>query len=51
MLITNFIGYKYWNPCWVYIILIITPVVKLFHLDIINLARYNEEEEYNYDIS
>jgi hypothetical protein len=51
MLITNFLGYKYWNSCWVYIILIITSLVKPFHLDKINLARYNEEEEHNYDIS
>ena len=51
MLITNFLGYKYWNLCWVYIILIITPLVKRFHFDIINLARYNEKEEHNYDIS
>jgi hypothetical protein len=34
-----------------YIIHILTPLVKPFHLDIINLARHNEEEEHNYDIS
>jgi hypothetical protein len=40
MSITNFLGYKYWSPCWVYIILIITPLVKPFHIDIINLASF-----------
>ena len=25
---------------------ILTPLVKPFHLDIINLAKYNEEEEH-----
>ena len=39
MLIPNFLRYKHWNPCWVYIIPILTPLVKYFHLDIINLAK------------
>ena len=26
--------------------IILTPLVKPFHLEIINLARHNEEEEY-----
>jgi hypothetical protein len=46
MLITNFLGYKQWSPCWVYIIPILTPLVKPFHLDIINLAKYYEEEKH-----
>jgi hypothetical protein len=46
MLIANFIGYKHWSPYWVYIIHILTPLVKHFHLDIINLAKHNEEEEH-----
>jgi hypothetical protein len=46
MLIANFIGYKHWSPYWVYIIPILTPLVKPFHLDIINLAKHNEEEEH-----
>ena len=29
-----------------YIIHILTPLVKPFHLDIINLVRHNEEEEH-----
>jgi hypothetical protein len=45
MLIANLLGYKHWSPCWVYIIHILTPLVKPFHLDIINLAKHNEEEE------
>jgi hypothetical protein len=46
MLIANFLGYKHWSPCWVYIILISTPLVKPFHLDMIILAKHNEEEEH-----
>jgi hypothetical protein len=46
MLIANFLEYKHWSPCWVYIILILTPLVKPFHLDIINLAKYYEEEKH-----
>jgi hypothetical protein len=46
MLIANFLWYKHWSPCWVYIILILTPLVKPLHLDIIKLARHNEEEEH-----
>jgi len=46
MLITNFLGYKHWSPYWVYIMLILTPSMKSFHLDIINLAKHNEEEEH-----
>ena len=46
MLITNFLGYKHWSPCWVYNISILTPLDKLFHLNIINLAKHNEEEEH-----
>ena len=48
MLITNFLGYKHWNSCWVYIIHILTTLVKHFHLDIINLAKHNEEEKHKY---
>jgi hypothetical protein len=33
----------------VYIILILTPLVKPFYLNIINLARHNEEEEHKQD--
>jgi mitochondrial fission protein ELM1 len=47
MLIANFLGYKHWSSCWVYIIHILTPLEKPFHLDIINLAKHNEEEEIN----
>jgi hypothetical protein len=43
MLITNFLGYKHWSAYWVYIIHILTSLVKPFHL---NLARHNEEEEH-----
>jgi hypothetical protein len=46
MLIENFLGYKHWSPCWVYIIHILTPLEKPFHLDIINLAKHYEEEEH-----
>ena len=51
MLITNFLGYKHWSPCWVYIIHILTPLVKPFHLDIINLAKHNEEDKQYKNIS
>jgi len=46
MLIANYLGFKHWSPCWVYIILILTLLVKPCHLDIINLVRHNKEEEY-----
>jgi hypothetical protein len=46
MLIANCLGFKHWSPCWVHIIHILTPLVKPCHLDIINLARYNKEEEH-----
>ena len=46
MLIANFLGYKYWSPYLVYIILILTLLVKPFYLDIINLAKHNEEEKH-----
>jgi len=46
MLIANFVGYKHWSPCWVYIIPILTPLVKSFHVNIINLAKHNEEEKH-----
>ena len=46
MLRINFIGYKHWSPYWVYIILILTPLVKPFHLHIINLAKHYEEEKH-----
>ena len=48
MLITNFIGYKHRSPYRVYIIHILTPLVKHFHLDIINLAKHNEEDKHKY---
>jgi hypothetical protein len=46
MLIASCLGYNHWSPYWVYIIFILTPLVKLFHLDIINLAKHNEEEKH-----
>ena len=46
MLIASGLGYKHWSQYWVYIILILTPLVKPFHLDIINLAKHNEEEKH-----
>ena len=46
MLIASCLGYKHWSPYWVYIILILTPLMKPFHLDIMNLARHNEKEKY-----
>jgi len=46
MLITNFLGYKLWSPCWVYIIPILTPFVKPFQIDIINLAKHCEEKKH-----
>jgi hypothetical protein len=42
MLITNFLGYKHWSPRWVYTIPILTPLVKPFQLDIINLDKHCE---------
>jgi hypothetical protein len=46
MLITNFFGYKHWSQCWVYITPILTPLVKPFHIDTINLAKHCEEEKH-----
>jgi len=46
MLITNFLGYKHWSPCWVYIIPILTLLVKPFHIDIINLAKHYGEKKH-----
>ena len=46
MLIASCLGYKYWSPYWVYIIHILTPLVKPFHLDIIYLAGHYEEEKH-----
>ena len=46
MLIASCLGYKHWNLYWVYIIPIITPLVKPFHIDIINLAKHNEEDKH-----
>jgi hypothetical protein len=46
MLIASFLGYKHWSLYWIYIILILTPLMKPFHLDIINLTKHNEEEEH-----
>jgi len=46
MLIANFLGYKHWNACWVYNIHILTPLVKPFHLDIINLTKHYEEDKH-----
>ena len=46
MLIINFLGYKHWSLCWVYIIPILTSLVKPFQLDIINLTKHNEEEKH-----
>jgi hypothetical protein len=46
MLITNFLGYKHWSPRLVYIIPILTSLMKPFHLDIINLAKRCEEEKH-----
>ena len=45
MLIANFLKYKHWNLCWVYIIRILTPLVKLFHLDKINLTKHNKQDK------
>jgi hypothetical protein len=39
MVITNFLGYKHWSPYWVYIIPILTSLVKPFHLDKINFDK------------
>jgi len=46
MLIASCLGYNHWSPYWVYIILILTSLVKPFHVDIINLVKHNEEEKY-----
>jgi hypothetical protein len=46
MLIASCLGYNHWSPYWIYIILILTPLVKPFHLDIINLVEHNEEEKH-----
>jgi len=46
MLIANFFRCKQWSPYWVYIIHILTPLVKPFHLDILNIAKHYEEEKY-----
>ena len=51
MLITNFLGYKHWSPYWVYIIPILIPLVKPFHLDIINLAKHNKEDKHKWTTS
>jgi hypothetical protein len=45
MLIANFLGCKHLSPYRVYIIHILTPLVKPFHLDILNLAKHYEEEK------
>ena len=42
MLIASCLGYNHWSPYWVYIILIVTPLVKPFHLYIMNLTEYYE---------
>jgi hypothetical protein len=46
MLIASCLVYNHWSPYWVYIILILTSLVKPFHLYIINLAKHNEEEKH-----
>jgi hypothetical protein len=46
MLIVGCLGYNHWSPYWVYIILILTPLMKPFHLDIINLTKHIEEEKH-----
>jgi hypothetical protein len=46
MLIASCYGYNHWSPYWVYIILILTLLVKPFHLDILNLAKHYEEEKH-----
>ena len=46
MLIASVLRYKHSSPCWVYIILTLTPLVKPFHLHMINLAKHNKEEEH-----
>jgi len=46
MLMASVLRYKHWSSCWVYIMSILTPLVKPFHLDIINLAKYYEEEKH-----
>jgi hypothetical protein len=51
MLIANFLGYKHWSPCWVYIIHILTLLEKPFHLDIINLAEHSYDEKHKQEIN
>jgi hypothetical protein len=51
MLIASCLGYKHWSPYWVYIILILTPLVKPFHLNMINLAIHYEGEKHKHDLS
>jgi len=46
MLMASVLRYKHWSSCWVYIMPILTPLVKPFHLDIINLAKHYEEEKH-----
>jgi hypothetical protein len=46
MLIASCLRYNHWSSYWVCIILILTLLVKPFHLDIINLAKHNEEEKH-----
>jgi hypothetical protein len=46
MLIASCLTYNHSSPYWVYIILILTPLVKPFYLDIINLVKHNEEEKH-----
>ena len=48
MLVASCLGYKCWSPYWAYIILILTPLVKPFHLIKMNLAKHNEEEKTKY---
>jgi hypothetical protein len=46
MLIASCLGFNHWSPYWVCIVFILTSLVKPFHVDIINLAKHNEEEKY-----
>jgi len=46
MLTGSCLGYKHWSSYWVYIILILTPLLKPFHLDIMNLAKHNKEKKH-----
>ena len=45
MLIAGCLGYKHWSPYWVYIILILTPLVKPFHLDIMKKININKQHK------